>query len=170
MQQDNTIDLTGEKPDLIARMIMFCYYERYPVSPEFEVVPGSKTVSQVMNENRVSATSSSEVLGEPKFDAVLHLQMFDLAKKLEMDAMAIYANKRCKKILANETEGFWGCIEYLNSSMKGGVAEKVERKLVRLVEDRVWSTTKPFSYLEKLRPGMAAKISPAGKTRFNQRG
>jgi hypothetical protein len=167
--QEQMIDLTGEKPDIVARMIMFCYYDRYPVSPDFEVVPGSKTVNQVMTENKATAGSSAEILTEPKYDSLVHLQMFDFAKRFEMADMAIYANKRCKKTIANENEGFWDCVAYMNT-IERGVAEKVERKMLRLVESSSWTTVKPFEELTKLRPEMAAKVSQFGRRRFGQRG
>jgi hypothetical protein len=54
--------------------------------------------------------------------------------------------KRCKKTIANENKGFWACVEYLNT-MEGGLADNVQRKLLRLVERNSWNTIKPFEEL-----------------------
>jgi hypothetical protein len=163
--QDNLVDLSEHSPELIARAIMFAYFEKYPISPDVEVMPNSKTVSQVMAENSTSASSFSRVPTEPKFDPLLHLQMFLLGGKIEMKYLQEYAMKKFKKSLAMDGEAFWPCIEILNG-IDEEVANKVERKLRHAAEGKVWKTKRPFSDLEKLRPNMAAKISEMGRRRF----
>lgn len=162
------IDLSEFKPELIARMILFCYHDRYPVSPDFPVSPSAKTIVQVLSENRTAEASSSDVPTEPKFDAVLHLEMYVLAQKLEMKYLAEFAQKKFKKGLAMEGEGFWACVEMLNHIEDDEIGDKAERRIRHATESRVWSTKRPFSDLQKINPGMAMKILDAGKRRFGQ--
>ena len=168
LRTQGMIDLSDFKPELIARMILFCYHDRYPVSPDFVVVPSAKTVMQVMSENRTTEASSSDTLIEPKFDAVLHLEMYVLAQRLEMKYLTVFAQKKFKKGLAMEGEGFWACVETLDHIEDNEIAEKAERRIRHATEGRVWSTKRPFGDLVKINPGMAMKISDAGKRRFGQ--
>jgi hypothetical protein len=146
-------------------MILFCYYDKYPLSPDFEVAPASKTVSKVLSENFTGNSSSSVKLAEPKYDAVLHLNMYMLGLKLEMKYLTACAQKTFKKSLAVEGEGFWPCVEMLNG-MEEEVADTIDRRIRHAIDNRVWSTSRPFKELEKLRPTMAARISDLGKRRF----
>ena len=163
--QDNSIDLSEFQPELIARMVLYQYYEAYPISPDFVVVPSAKTVTQVMSENCNAEASSSDALAEPKFDCVLHLKMYVLGLKLGMKYLTQYAQKKFRKSLQVEREGFWACLEMLDG-MDEDTVDKVDRRLRHAIEGRVWSTRRPFKDLEKLQPNMAAKISDAGKRRF----
>ena len=164
------IDLSEFKPELIARMILFCYHDRYPVSPDFPMVPSAKTIAQVLSENRTAseAASSSDVPTEPKFDVVLHLEMYVLAQKLEMKYLAEFAQKKFKKGLAMEGEGFWACVDMLSHIEDDEIGDKVERRIRHATESRVWSTKRHFSDLQMSNPGMAVKISDAGQRRFGQ--
>ncbi len=166
--QDNSIDLSEHKPELIARMVLFCYYEQYPIGPNFLVVPSAKTVAQVMSENRTSEASSLNALTEPKFDSVLHLQMYVLGNQLGMRYLTKHAQKKFKKSLAIDGEAFWACVEMLENIKDDEIAEKVDSRIRHAVENRVFSTRRPFRDLGEVNVGMAMKISDLGKSRFGQ--
>jgi hypothetical protein len=65
-------------------MIMYCYFEEYPLSPNLELHFGTPSVTRVMQENRVDATEEFTPLPEHRFDAVLHLKMCIIADKFDM--------------------------------------------------------------------------------------
>jgi hypothetical protein len=71
---------------LLARLILFCYFDDYPLSPIQSVVFNSATVSEALRDAQIDKTEPFVAPADAKFDAVLHLQMYVLAEKFDVRA------------------------------------------------------------------------------------
>ena len=96
------------------------------------------------------------------------MQMYVLGQELGMKYLTAYGQRKFRKALATEAEGFWPCVEILGNIKDDEIADKVERRLRHGIDNRVWSTRRTFSDLEKMNPGMAMRVSGLAKSRFRQ--
>jgi hypothetical protein len=128
---EHVVDLKDDEPELIARAIMFCYWDQYPVSPNQAVHFGSPTVSQVMKENMIDETKEFEKPVEPKYDAVLHLEMYCVAEKMDMKELMSYARNKCWKALDYEQQGLWAVVEMLYEVVPDHLVEGLKDQLGR---------------------------------------
>jgi hypothetical protein len=86
-----------------------------------------------MKENMIDETKEFEEPVEPKYDAVLHLEMYCVAEKMDMKELMSYAKSKCFRALVYEPQGFWPVVEMLY--------EVVPDHLVAELEDRLAETT-----------------------------
>ena len=124
--------LPDEEPELVARMILWTYFETYPLSPDRELYAGVSSVSTALQNNIIDVWKPREAATEPAFDAVLHLRMYILAEKLFMPALKDYASDSCVWALKFEPEGFLPCIEMLRDAPEN-VKEEMENDLAAFV-------------------------------------
>ena len=163
---EHTVNLPEDEPEIIARMVMYCYFKEYPLSPNSELRFGVPTVTKVMKENVIEVDEEFSAPNEHKFDAVLHLKMFILADKFDMNPLGRYARERIIAVLKYEPEGLWPCLEMLQD-LPDHLVEDIESRLARFIKScgssSSWVTIGTAERLEKLSPGLAAALNNEAK-------
>ena len=164
--QEQTIDLPEDEPELIARMIHFCYFGKYSLSPITPPagVPHAKTVEGVMRGGFWGERKDFETLYEPACDAVLHMKMYDVADKYDVERLRRYAMKKIWSSLHSEEDAFWPCVDQL-SEMADLAAEEVIQSCL-IFASRISASSRVhvdfegarFKSLESERPEMAKSL------------
>ena len=138
--------------------MLFCYFDKYPTSPNQPVVTGAKTVTQVMRDNFQGKKDEFKELADYKYDALLHLKMYVLADKFSMPKLQSYAQAKVLYALKYESSGFYPCVGLLDE-MPEHVAIEAEKVLVQSkIGQPVDTSGGRFRRLEEERPEMAQGI------------
>lgn len=174
--QDRIIDLPEDEPDLIARMIQFCYFDKYSLSlyTYLSDIPHARPIEVILRQSFIGPNSEFRLPNEPTCDALLHFKMFNIADKYEIPHLETYALNNVKKFFRSELGAMHTCISYLEE-MSDMAIDKVEPLLVQFAtgEDCVaklstvlWPASQEFATLEELRPKMAERISTIVQKRY----
>lgn len=112
---------------------MYCYFKNYPTSPHSEPSFSALTVAQVMKNNMIDTAKPFEEPLEPQFDALLHLEIYVVAEKLDMKKLMKYSKWMCEKALKYEPHGFWPVVEMLYDAVPEHLVDGLEQYLAQIV-------------------------------------
>ena len=104
---------------------------------------------------------------QPTCDAVLHMKMYDLADKYDMDGMGQYAMRKiwsCLQGESGEHDAFWRCVDFLDEMAEMAAEQVIKSCLVFATcrsaasKSQVDFDGDRFGELERLRPEMAQEL------------